>query len=112
MKRTEHRRLALRGETVSTIINRMELAQPHIKTERRSLTETAQLLGFSGLPTFSRFGSSATTWRKNRDAGSHAHGAGYVPRRSKEMMLENQTESTARSCVPPLQLTLRSYPSQ
>jgi hypothetical protein len=63
--------LALRGETVSTIINdaRIELAQRHIKTERRSLTETAQLLGFSGLPTFSRwfqrqFGSSATIWRK------------------------------------------------
>jgi len=68
---TLHRRLALRGETVSTIINdaRIELAQRHIKTARRSLTETAQLLGFSGLPTFSRwfqrqFGSSATTWRK------------------------------------------------
>ncbi len=70
-RRTLHRRLALRGETVSTIINdaRVELAQRHIKTERRSLTETAQLLGFSGLPTFSRwfqrqFGSSATIWRK------------------------------------------------
>jgi AraC-like DNA-binding protein len=42
-----------RGETVSTIINdaRIELAQRHIKTVRRSLTETAQLLGFSGSPT-------------------------------------------------------------
>ena len=71
-RRTLHRRLALRGETVSTIINdaRIELAQRHIKTERRSFTETAQLLGFSGLPTFSRwfqrqFGCSATTWRKS-----------------------------------------------
>jgi len=70
-RRPLHRRLALRGETVSTIINdaRIELAHRHIKTERRSLTDTAQLLGFSGLPTFSRwfqrqFGSSATTWRK------------------------------------------------
>jgi AraC-like DNA-binding protein len=70
-RRTLHRRLALRGETVSSIINdaRIELAQRHIKTERRSLTETAQLLGFSGLPAFSRwfqrqFGSSATTWYK------------------------------------------------
>jgi AraC-like DNA-binding protein len=70
-RRTLHRRLALRGETVSSIVKdaRIELAQRHIKTELRSLTETAQLLGFSGLPTFSRwfqrqFGSSATTWRK------------------------------------------------
>lgn len=69
-RRTLDRRLALCGETISAIVNdaRIELAQRHIKTQRRSLTETSQLLGFSGLPTFSRwfrrqFGSSATTWR-------------------------------------------------
>nr|WP_291608468.1 AraC family transcriptional regulator [Bradyrhizobium sp.] len=85
-RRTLHRRLALRGETVSTIINdaRIELAQRHVKTERRSLTETAQLLGFSGLPTFSRwfqrqFGSSATTWRKT-DIPAPTRGAPTISR--------------------------------
>ncbi|MBR1159467.1 AraC family transcriptional regulator [Bradyrhizobium elkanii] len=70
-RRTLTRRLAARGKSVSSIINdvRIELVRRHIKTECRSLTETAQLLGFSGLPTFSRwfqqqFGVSATVWRK------------------------------------------------
>lgn len=74
-RKTVHRRLAARGETFSSILNeaRVELAQRHIKAERRSLTETAQLLGFSGLATFSRwfrteFGMSATSWR-HADAG-------------------------------------------
>ena len=68
-------RLAARGKTFSSILNeaRIELAQRHIKAERRSLTETSQLLGFSGLATFSRwfrteFGMSATSWRQ-ADAG-------------------------------------------
>lgn len=68
---TINRRLALRGESFSSIVNgvRIELARRYIQTERRSLTETAQLLGFSGLATFSRwfrteFGTSATNWRK------------------------------------------------
>jgi AraC-like DNA-binding protein len=70
-RKTVHRRLAARGETFSSILNeaRIELAQRHIKAERRSLTETAQLLGFSGLATFSRwfrteFGMSASNWRQ------------------------------------------------
>jgi AraC-like DNA-binding protein len=70
-RKTVHRRLAASGKTFSSILNeaRIELAQRHIKTERRSLTETAQLLGFSGLATFSRwfrgeFGTSATSWRR------------------------------------------------
>lgn len=70
-RRTLNRRLASRDETFSSIVNkvRVELARRHIKVERRSLTETAQLLGFSGLPTFSRwfqqqFGISASAWRK------------------------------------------------
>jgi AraC-like DNA-binding protein len=70
-RKTVHRRLAARGETFSSILNeaRIELVQRHIKAERRSLTETAQLLGFSGLATFSRwfrtaFGMSATQWRQ------------------------------------------------
>jgi AraC-like DNA-binding protein len=68
---TINRRLALRGERFSSIVHgvRIELARRYIQTEQRSLTETAQLLGFSGLATFSRwfrteFGTSATSWRK------------------------------------------------
>src|SRR5579871_3387710 len=68
-RKTVHRRLAARGETFSSILNeaRIELAQRHIKTERRSRSETAQLLGFSSLATFSRwfrteFGMSASGW--------------------------------------------------
>ena len=70
-RRTLSRRLATRGTTFSAVVNdvRLELVQRHIRTEQRSLTETAQLLGFSGLATFSRwflanFGTSATVWRK------------------------------------------------
>jgi AraC-like DNA-binding protein len=70
-RKTVSRRLARRGETFSSIVNkaRIELARRHVRTEHRSLTETAQLLGFSGLATFSRwfraeFGTSATSWRK------------------------------------------------
>ncbi len=69
-RKTVNRRLARRGETFSSILNsvRVELARRHIKTERRSLTETAQMLGFSGLATFSRwfrseFGTCASQWR-------------------------------------------------
>jgi len=79
-RKTVHRRLAASGKTFSSILNeaRVELAQRHIKTERRSLTETAQLLGFSGLATFSRwfrgeFDTSATSWRQaRRENGSPA----------------------------------------
>jgi AraC-like DNA-binding protein len=74
-RKTINRRLAHRGETFSSIVNgvRVELARRHIRTERRSLTETAQLLGFSGLATFSRwfrteFGMSATQWRETGPA--------------------------------------------
>ena len=73
---TINRRLALRGESFSAIVNgvRIELARRYIQTEGRSLTETAQLLGFSGLATFSRwfrteFGMSATDWRKRKVRG-------------------------------------------
>lgn len=70
-RRTLSRWLAARGTNFSEIQNdvRAELAQRHIKTESRTLTETAQLLGFAGLPAFSRwfnaqFGMSASRWRK------------------------------------------------
>lgn len=69
-RKTVNRRLARRGETLSSILNRVrvELVRRHIRAERRSLTETAQRLGFSGLATFSRwfrteFGMSASQWR-------------------------------------------------
>jgi AraC-like DNA-binding protein len=70
-RKTVTRRLAARGTSYSEILNdaRIELARRHIRTGQRSLTETAQLLGFSGLATFSRwfgaeFGMSATAWRR------------------------------------------------
>ena len=70
-RRTLSRRLAARGTAFSAIVNdvRLELVQRHILTEHRSLTETAQLLGFSSPATFSRwflahFGVPATAWRK------------------------------------------------
>ena len=69
-RKTVHRRLASQDKTFSDVLNevRRELAERHIRLERRSLTETAQLLGFSCLPNFSRwfrsqFGSSASAWR-------------------------------------------------
>jgi AraC-like DNA-binding protein len=69
-RKTLTRRLAARGTTYSEILNevRVELARRHIRTNRSSLTETAQRLGFAGLPTFSRwftaeFGMCATQWR-------------------------------------------------
>jgi AraC-like DNA-binding protein len=70
-RKTVSRQLASQGETFSSILNdvRVELARRHIHTGHKSLTETAQLLGFSGLATFSRwfrseFGMSATSWGK------------------------------------------------
>jgi AraC-like DNA-binding protein len=72
-RRTIHRRLEARGKTFSAIVDevRTELARRHILRERRSLTETAGLLGFGELSTFSRwfktrFGTSAKTWREAR----------------------------------------------
>jgi len=72
-RKTMYTRLAAEGETFSSILSkaRIELARRHIRTGRKSLTETAQLLGFSGLATFSRwfrneFGTSATHWQKDQ----------------------------------------------
>lgn len=71
-RKTVTRRLAAHNTTYSEILNdaRLELVRRHIRTGQRSLTETAQLLGFSGLATFSRwfrseFGMSATSWRSS-----------------------------------------------
>ncbi|MEK9283038.1 helix-turn-helix domain-containing protein [Bradyrhizobium sp. ISRA442] len=77
-RRTLTRRLAARGATFSDILAavRVELVQRHIKVEGRSLAETAQLLGFSGLPAFSRwfttnFGMSASHWRAEDSGRGH-----------------------------------------
>ncbi|MCP2222657.1 AraC family transcriptional regulator [Bradyrhizobium elkanii] len=71
-RRTLSRRLASRATTFSEIVNNvcLELVQRHIRTERRPLTETSQLLGFSSLSTFSRwfqgqFGLSPSVWRNS-----------------------------------------------
>lgn len=70
-RKTVSRRLSLCGATYSAIVRdvRVELARRYIRTERRSLTDAAQLLGFSSLATFSRwfrteFGTSASCWRR------------------------------------------------
>lgn len=74
---TINRRLAAQGETFSSILNdvRAELAQRYIATDRKPLTQTAELLGFAGLPSFSRwfrdtFGTSPTAWREHHDRTS------------------------------------------
>jgi AraC-like DNA-binding protein len=71
-RRTLSRRLGARGTSFSDIQNdvRVELAQRHIKTEGRPLAETSQLLGFTGLPAFSRwfktqFGVNPSSWRRS-----------------------------------------------
>lgn len=70
-RKTIGRWLAAEGKTFSSLLNevRIELARRHIRTGHKSLTETAQLLGFSGLATFSRwfrteFGTSATRYQQ------------------------------------------------
>ena len=69
-RRTVNRQLMREGETYWTIVNsvRLDLAKRHIATERRSFSDTADLLGFSGLSSFSRwfrseFGCAASTWK-------------------------------------------------
>ena len=69
-RRTVNRRLMCEGETYATIVNsvRLDLAKRHIATERRSFSDTADLLGFSSLSSFSRwfrseFGCAASTWK-------------------------------------------------
>ena len=90
-RRTIHRRLESRGVTFSTIVNevRIDLAHRHILEERRSLTETAGLLGFAGLPTFSRwfrsqFGTSAKTWRDAPKSRRKAAGKKAATRRAHQ----------------------------
>jgi AraC-like DNA-binding protein len=65
-----HRHLAKEGETFSSLLDsvRGELATRYIDNRDRSLTTTAELLGFSALSAFSRwfrakFGCSVSEWR-------------------------------------------------
>lgn len=71
---TINRRLGQQGKTFTSIVNdvRVELVRRYIATDRRSLTQTAELLGFADLASFSRwfrqeFGMNATTWRRSQD---------------------------------------------
>ncbi|RMI29014.1 AraC family transcriptional regulator [Nocardia stercoris] len=70
-RRTVHRRLAAEGETFSSLLDttRAELARHMVANPRRSLTETAGLLGFSAPGNFSRWfrahhGCSPAEWRR------------------------------------------------
>ncbi|MFE3055303.1 AraC family transcriptional regulator [Nocardia sp. NPDC059239] len=72
-RRTVHRRLAAEGETFSSLLDstRAELARHMVANPRRSLTETAELLGFSAPGNFSRWfrkqhGCSPAQWRRAR----------------------------------------------
>ncbi|MGA6160047.1 helix-turn-helix domain-containing protein [Stenotrophomonas sp. NPDC087984] len=65
-----HRHLAQSGETFSSVLSstRAQLAQQYLVNQNRTLTQIAELLGFSALSTFSRwfrdeFGSSPKAWR-------------------------------------------------
>ena len=69
-RKTVHRRLADAGETFSSVLaaTRAQLARQYLGQQRRSVTETAELLGFTATSTFSRwfraqFGTSATAWQ-------------------------------------------------
>ncbi len=70
-RRTVHRRLAAQNQTFSAVLDstRVELARHMVASDRHTLTETADLLGFSSPGNFSRwfrrrFGQSPTEWRR------------------------------------------------
>ncbi|AZG46971.1 AraC family transcriptional regulator [Gordonia insulae] len=70
-RRTVHRRLRAEGETFSSVLDstRVGLARHMVGSDRRSLTEVADLLGFSSPGNFSRwfrqrFGQSPSEWRR------------------------------------------------
>ena len=75
-RRTVHRHLAEAGQTYSSVLNatRVDLAEHLVAGRRYSLTEVADLLGFSSASNFSRwfsneFGCSPRQWRaKHRTA--------------------------------------------
>ncbi|MFW0783763.1 AraC family transcriptional regulator [Gordonia sp. CPCC 206044] len=70
-RRTVHRKLAAEGQTFTTVLDvtRVELARHMVAGRRHSLTEVADLLGFSSPGNFSRwfrrrFDQSPSTWRR------------------------------------------------
>ncbi|MEV0062299.1 AraC family transcriptional regulator [Nocardia sp. NPDC050718] len=72
-RRTVHRRLAQDGTTFSAIVDdtRAALAERLVTHRRHSLTEVADLLGFSSVSNFSRwfrtrYGTSPRQWREQR----------------------------------------------
>ena len=72
-RRTVHRHLAQRGETFSSLVDevRAELAENYLEGNRGSLTDVADLLGFSALSALSRwhkrhFGFTLTERRSGR----------------------------------------------
>ncbi|MFE5290292.1 AraC family transcriptional regulator [Nocardia sp. NPDC056611] len=74
-RRTIHRRLAAEGETFTSLLDstRAELARHLVANPRRSLTETAGLLGYSAPANFSRWfrrhhGCTPAEWRRARMA--------------------------------------------
>lgn len=82
-RRTLHRHLAHEGEVFSNIVQslRRDLASRYINELQRSLTDVAQLLGFSDLSSFSRwhkanFGCSAAELRKGLLAAPRRSGCG------------------------------------
>ncbi|MEV0056197.1 AraC family transcriptional regulator [Saccharopolyspora shandongensis] len=73
---TVYRLLARSNTSFSAVLNatRAELARRYVGHRTRSLTEIAELLGFSELSAFSRwfrieFGSSPTAWRADHQSG-------------------------------------------
>jgi AraC-like DNA-binding protein len=79
-RRTLHRRLDAEGLTFSTLLDRVrsELVMRHLRDSDLSLSEVAELLGFSGPSSFSHwfrdaFGCSASQWR-NQALGGAVHG--------------------------------------
>ena len=85
-RRTVQRRLADSGETFSSLLDavRAELAERQVPNPRRSLTEIAEALGFSGSSAFSRwfrrrFGCSPSEWRGRSQAGAQQPAGPAVP---------------------------------
>jgi AraC-like DNA-binding protein len=82
-RRTLHRLLAKDGETFSGIVqsSRAALAERYLASDRYSLTEISQLLGFVTPSAFShwfrsRFGTSPTQWRAQVRGDPPREGAG------------------------------------
>ena len=78
-QRTLHRQLAAEGQSFSVIVHttREALAERYLSTDRYSLTDVSELLGFTAPSAFSRwfrqrFGVSPTQWRAT--AGQRAGG--------------------------------------